>query len=226
VIPKSYADLVRKFGQKKVDLAYFGGVTFVQANLFHKAVPLVMRDIDVNFTRYFIIAKNNPAKSIKDLKGKSFSFSSKLSTSGHLMPRYFLSKQKIIPEQYFSKILYSSSHDKTALWVEKGKVEVGAVNSLIVDKMLEGRQLNPEKIRVLWRTPPYPDYVWAIRSGVVSSMKRKILNAFLELSQDDVRHKKILEKVQTHGFLPASVSDFMELQKIIEEIKIFGREKK
>jgi len=87
VLPTDYGDLVRLFRENKVDLAYFGGLTFVQAQVFYNAEPLVMRDVDTRFTSWFLVRKSDPARNLADLKGKVFSFGSRLSTSGHLMPR-------------------------------------------------------------------------------------------------------------------------------------------
>ncbi|MCP4379652.1 MAG: phosphate/phosphite/phosphonate ABC transporter substrate-binding protein [bacterium] len=115
VLPPDYKELVRLFGNREVDLVYFGGLTFLRANLFHRAEPLVMRDVDSRFTSWFLVKDGDPAHDVVDFKGKAFAFGSRLSTSGHLMPRHFMKTEKhIIPEEFFSEVRYSGAHDKTA----------------------------------------------------------------------------------------------------------------
>ena len=105
VIPADYNELVRLFRDHEVDLVYFGGITFVQAHDLHNAEPLVMRDVDTRFTSYFLVKDGDPAHDLVDFKGKSFTFGSRLSTSGHLMPRHLMRMEKqIIPEEFFAEV--------------------------------------------------------------------------------------------------------------------------
>ena len=218
-IPPTYGGLVESFGNKEIDLAYFGGFTFVKASIVHNAVPLVMRDVDTRFTSVFLIRGNSPAKTFSDLMGARFSFGSSLSTSGHLMPRHFLQAEKnIVPEQYFSAVRYSGKHDQTAYWVRDGEVDLGAANSAVIRKMLTDGRLAPGEVQILWETPPFPDYVWAVQQALSEADKEKIRQAFLKLSKDDPDHAAILDGVNAGGFLPASVRDFAELKSIITKL--------
>ncbi len=101
VIPGTYNELVELFDTKKVDIAYFGGFTFAKAQKQSNARPLVMRDVDREFKSVLLVSATNPATSIEDLKGQSFSFGSRLSTSGHLMPRHFFTEKGIDAEKFF-----------------------------------------------------------------------------------------------------------------------------
>lgn len=221
-IPESYAQMLEMFGAGKVDLVYFGGATFVKAVETHKAAPLVMRDVDTRFTSYFVVKKDSVYKSIEELKGKKLAFGSKLSTSGHMMPHYFLSLRKIAPEDFFSETLYSGSHDKTAYMVRDGKADVGAVNSAIVDAMLKDGRLGENDIRIMWETPPYPDYVWTLRADISKEVKIKLRNAFLGLSEQD-GHGQILASLGAGIFLPASGRDFANLKSIMSGMGMLGK---
>lgn len=217
VIPKDYQDLLDDFASGQIDLAYFGGFTFLKAHHQFGAVPLVMRDTDLRFTSYFLVRNNEPLQSIRDFKGKAFSFGSRLSTSGHLMPRYFLGTKGIIPEQFFSSVEYSGKHDITAYRVRDGKVDLGAANSKVIDGMFADGRIDKDSIRVIWETPPFADYVWALQPDVDKTIRMKITNAFLALSPDIPEQASILEKVDSGGFVPAAVSDFNELDKVMQE---------
>ncbi len=214
-IPDSYDELVELFSGGSVDLAYFGGYTFVKANIDHGAVPLVMRDVDINFTSVLIANGNSQVKDFTETVGKRFAFGSRLSTSGHLMPRHFMiSEKNIDPEKHFSSVRYSGLHDQTAYWVRDGEVDLGVANGRIIRKMLQDGRLRPQDIRIIWETPPYSDYVWAVQAGVTRKDRDKIRQAFMKLSVDNPSHAVILHNIDAGGFLPASEQDFIDLKKI------------
>ena len=223
IIPENYDELLELFHAKKIDFAYFGGFTFVKAHIFDNAVPLVMRDVDTRFTSYFLVKGAHPAQNISDFKGKRFSFGSRLSTSGHLMPRYFLKELGIIPEVFFSDTRYSGKHDLTAYWVRDGIVDLGAVNHAVVNKMYKDGRLSEKDVRILWETPPYPDYVWALRPLNNKALRIKLRDAFLNLSKINKEHAKILEGVDADSFLPAGINDFSKLKKIINELQLLEK---
>lgn len=223
IIPASYGNLLELFRGNEIDLAFFGGLTFVQAREFHGAVPLVARDVDTRFTSYFLVRADNPAKSLADFEGKTFTFGSRLSTSGHLMPRHFLKRQGIEPETFFSEVRYSGTHDKTASWVRDGEVDIGVANSEIVDKLFREGRLRKEDVRVLWTTLPYFDYVWAVQRAMDEATRRSLRNAFLNLSIHDVTHAEILGGMGTEVFYSAGVEDFRAIREIARTLGMLER---
>jgi len=215
VIPANYADAVRLFREEKIDLSYFGGLTFVQAQTSYGAAPLVMREIDTRFASWFLVKPEYAQLQLPDFKGKSLSFGSKLSTSGHLMPRHFMQQQwQIDAERFFSDVSYSGAHDKTTLLVLEGKVDVGAVNSVVVRKMIADGKIKADELHVLWQTPPYPDYVWAVRENLDDKLKTRLRDAFLGLDAGKPGDAKILAGLNAKTFLPADPDDFESLRDI------------
>lgn len=220
VIPASYAELLTMFGDKRIDIANFGGVTFLKAHKQYHAVPLVMRDIDMRFTSYFLVRADEPGQKVTDYRNRPFSFGSRLSTSGHLMPRYFLQIDNIEPEAFFSRIEYSGKHDKTAYDVRDRVVDIGVANAAIIDKMFASNQLSKNEIKILYETPPYADYVWAIRDGFNDQARFDITKAFLSLSPVNHKHAAILANIDAGGFLPASMNDFAMLDSILSAMDL------
>lgn len=217
IVPDSYPDLLQHFHDQKVDLAYFGGYSYVKAKQRDGAIPLVMRRIDTRFTSLFIVRADNPAQTLEGLENRSIAFGSNLSTSGHLMPRYFLQQKNITPESFFSDVQYSGAHDKTAYRVRDGRVDVGVANATTVRSMLDKGLIMPNEIRILWETPPYADYVWAIRPQLARSFSTRIRDAFLQLSPDNVDHRKVLQNLNAIGYIPANPDDFLALENIARE---------
>jgi phosphonate transport system substrate-binding protein len=221
VVPESYADLLRQFHEQKVDLAYFGGYTYVKAQAYSDARPLVMREIDTRFTSLFLVRGDDSALQLSDFKDKTFSFGNELSTSGHLMPRHFLQMEKqIVPEQFFSEVHYSGAHDKTAYLVRDGKFDLGVANAQIILAMFRDGRLKKGEIRTFWQTPPYPDYVWAVHDYLDENVKTQLRNAFLNLDKSNIDHKKILLQLGARYFLPAAASDFTRLKTIAESLEL------
>ncbi len=147
-----YAAVVEAIAADRVDLAWLGGFTFVQTRLkTGNAVPLVQRAEDEKFTSKLISA--DPAvHSLQDLKGKTFAFGSVSSTSGSLMPRYFMLQDGIKPEEFFSRIAYSGAHDATAAWVQAGKADGGVLNASVWDKLVAAGKVDPDKVKVIATT--------------------------------------------------------------------------
>jgi len=219
IVPESYSDLLELFHDQKVDLVYLGGYSFVKAQQMDHAIPLVMRRIDTRFTSLFIVNANSPAQSLDNLENKSIAFGSSLSTSGHLMPRYFLQQKNITPESFFSEVRYSGAHDQTAYWVRDGVVDVGAANATTIRSMLDKKLIESNDIRILWETPPYADYVWAIHPQFAKGFHAKIRDAFLQLSPDNADHAIILQNLNAIGYLPADPDYFVALASIAREIE-------
>ena len=204
-----YAATVEGLAAGKLDMVWYGGLTSVQAVRRAKgATRIVMRKEDAEFKSHFITRKDTGIRELKDLKGKTFSFGSVSSTSGHLMPRYFLLKAGVNPEKDFSKFSFSGAHDATAAWVEAGRVDAGALNFLVWDKLLETKKVDTNKLVVFWTTPPYVDYVWTVRGGLDKGIVAKISKAFLKLDYNNPGDKKLLDLHRTKGYIPAKDSEW------------------
>ena len=221
VIPDSYGHLVRLFGSGAVDMANFGGATFVSAAARHDAVPLVTRDIDAEFSTYFLARAEGPQSRIEDFAGQDFAFGSELSTSGHLMPRHFLQERGLVPEDFFASVRYSGGHDRTVSLVRNRQVSLGAVNRETVKAMLRDGRLAPGELRVVWETPPYADYVWAMQPGWEESYVDRLRDAFLALSPADAEDASILSGLRAGGFLPAHQRDYDSLRKVMAGLPQF-----
>ncbi len=208
-----YAATVEGLAANKLDMVWYGGLTSVQAARMAKGSRrIMMRKEDTAFKSQFITRKDTGVREIKDLKGKTFSFGSVSSTSGHLMPRYYLMKAGINPEKDFSKFSFSGAHDATAAWVEAGRVDAGALNFLVWDKLLAAKKVDTEKVSVFWTTPPYVDYVWTVRAGLNKSLVEKISQAFLKLDYQNLEHKKLLDLHRTKGYTQARDEQWKSLE--------------
>lgn len=222
VAADSYAHLLDLFRSGQIDIARFGGLTFLNAHESGGAAPLVSRDTDLRFTSYFLVRADNDARRLEDCAGMSIAFGSRLSTSGHLMPRAFMADRNIMPEEFFRDVRYSGAHNKTAMLVRDGIVDVGVANARVIERMYKNGELAVQQVRVLWETPPYADYVWAARPELDPALRDRLRNAFLMLSSDESQQARILNRLEANAFLPTSVSDFDRLRSIAISMGLLG----
>ena len=209
-----YAATVEGLAANRLEMVWYGGLTSVQAARQAKgARRIIMRKEDADFKSHFITRKDTGIKELKDLKAKTFSFGSVSSTSGHLMPRYFLLKNGLNPEKDFSKFSFSGAHDATAAWVESSRVDAGALNFLVWDKLVETKKVDTEKVSIFWTTPPYVDYVWSVRAGIDKATVDKIVKAFLKLDYNKPDDKKLLDLHRTKGYIVAKDEDWKGIEE-------------
>lgn len=208
-----YAASVEALVNKKVDLAWFGGFTFVQAHVRSggKVIPLVQREEDEKFKSVFITS--DPAiKTLGDLKGKDVSFGSQSSTSGHLMPRSFLLQAGLNPEKDFRRVAFSGAHDATIAAVASGKVQAGALNISVWDKFVAEKKVDTEKVKVFYTTPPYYDYNWTVHADMPAATRQKLADALLSLSKATPEGKEILELQRATKFVPTKAENYRGIE--------------
>ena len=210
-----YAATVEGLAARKLDMVWYGGFTFVQARSRTNgtAIPLVQRVEDEKFQSVFITQPNSGINSLADLKGKTFTFGSQSSTSGHLMPRWFLLQNGIDPDKDFRRVAFSGAHDATALQVAGGKVDAGALNISVWNKMLEEKKLDPSQVRVFYTTPPYYDYNWTVRGDLDPALVQKLKDAFLALDPTQPAHKEILDLQRASKFIPTTPENYQGIEQ-------------
>ncbi len=209
-----YAAAVEALANKQVELAWYGGFTFVQANIRSggKALPLVQREEDEKFRSVFI--SSDPAiKTLADLKGQNVSFGSASSTSGHLMPRSFLLQAGIDPDRDFKRVAFSGAHDATIAAVAAGKVQAGALNISVWDKFVADKRVDTTKVRVIYTTPPYYDYNWTVHADMPAALREKITAAFLALNPGDAQGKEVLELQRATRFIPTKADNYQGIER-------------
>ena len=208
-----YAASVEALVNKQVDMAWFGGFTFVQANVRSggKVIPLVQREEDEKFRSVFITAEAD-IKTLADLKGKTLSFGSQSSTSGHLMPRSFLLDAKVDPDKDLKRVAFSGAHDATIAAVAAGKVDAGALNISVWEKFVADKKVDTTKVRVFYTTPPYFDYNWTVHADMPAAMREKLTKAFTDLNKSTAEGKEILDLQRATRFVTTKVDNYKGIE--------------
>ncbi len=208
-----YAAAVETLVNKKIDLAWFGGFTFVQANVRSggRVIPLVQREEDERFRSVFITSDPSITK-LTDLKGRDLSFGSQSSTSGHLMPRSFLLQAGVDPDKDLKRVAYSGAHDATIAAVASGKVLAGALNISVWDKFVADKKVDTSKVHVFFTTPPYFDYNWTVHADMPAALREKLTAAFLALSRDTAEGKEVLDLQRATRFVPTKAENYKGIE--------------
>jgi phosphonate transport system substrate-binding protein len=213
-----YAAAVETLVNRKVDLAWFGGFTFVQASVRSngKALPLVQREEDQHFRSVFITDAHSGIGKLEDLKGKTLSFGSASSTSGHLMPRSFLLAAKINPDTDLKRVSFSGAHDATIAAVAGGKVDAGALNISVWEKFVAEKKVDPNQVKVFYTTPTYYDYNWTVHADMPADLRQKIQDAFLALDANTPQGKEILALQRASRFVPSKPENYSGIRAAAE----------
>ena len=221
---KSYDAAVTAFRNDQVQLAWFGGLSGVRARQLVPGSEAIAQGYeDQFFITYFIANTSTGIDESKDfpmdIKGKTFTFGSKGSTSGRLMPEFHIRKELgDAPEKVFSRVGFSGDHSRTIALVQSGAYEVGATNYAVWDNEVKAGTVDPSKVRIIWKTPTYPDYQWTIRGDVSKKFgdgfKEKVTQALLGMDDKD-----LLASFPRKSFVPASNDDY---QPIVDTGKSIG----
>lgn len=220
---KSYAASVSAFRNNQVQLAWFGGLSGVRARLLVPNSYAIAQGVEDPKFRSYIIA-NSATKLEKSesfpsqIADKTFTFGSKGSTSGRLMPEFFVREHlKKSPDEVFKKVGFSGNHSKTISLVQSGAYEVGAVNFKVWDRELKAGNIDTSKVKVIWQTPTYPDYQFTIRGDVDKNFGKgfseKVKQAIL-----NIKDKEILDAFPRAGFIEAKNADFDPILTVGKQI--------
>lgn len=219
---KSYSAAVTAFRNNQVQLAWFGGLSGVQARRLVPGSEAIAQGYEDQFFKSYFIAHKSagitPNGNFPGMNGLSFTFGSKDSTSGRLMPQFFiernLGKQAA---EVFSRIGYSGDHSRTIALVQSGVYQVGAVNYKVWETAVDKGKINPEKVEVIWESPAYPDYQWTIRAGVDDvwgeGFAEKVTQSLL-----DMEDPELLASFPRKSFVPAVNQDYDPIEELAQSI--------
>ncbi len=220
-----YPAVVRAFEIGDVYLAWMGGLTGVQArSRVPGAQAIAQRDIDSSFHSLFIANKTSALRpftdvgGLKELAGHSLTFGSETSTSGRLMPQYFLKQAGLAESQLKGKPGFSGSHDATIEAVASGSFEVGAVNEQVWKKAVAAGKVDLSAVVVLFETPGYADYHWLARPDVDTKFGAgtldKVKGLLLGLDSAKPDDKAVLDLFGAATFIPTMNSNYDQIETV------------
>ncbi len=222
-----YKNAVNAMTNGDVFLAWFGGLSGVQARNRTRGEAIAQGAEDTAFYSYFIAHKST-GLSMSDgfpmgIEGKTFSFGSEGSTSGRLMPEFYIrEKTGKAPDAFFKSVAFSGSHDNTLRAVAGGGVEVGALNYTNWENAVAAGETGDAV--AIWKTPTYFDYNWSVPGNIDevygAGFKAKLKAALLALDPARPAHKKILDAFPRSKFIEAKNSDYQAIEDTAKALGI------
>jgi phosphonate transport system substrate-binding protein len=215
-----YPAAVEALVNKQVELVWFGGFTYVQAQIRSggKIIPIAQREEDTNFRSVFITQTNSGIKRLTDLKGKQVSFGSQSSTSGHAMPRSFLLEAGIDPDKDFKRVAYSGAHDATIASVVSGRVDAAALDITVWRKFVAENKVDTSKVDVFFTSPPYFNYNWSVHADMPAAQREKITAALLSLNMNNPEGNEILTLNRATKYIPTKPENYKGLENAVRNI--------
>ena len=223
---KSYAASVESFKNNQVQLAWFGGLSGVKARQAVPGSQAIAQGVeDERFVTYFIAntdAGLTPTEDFpEEIAGKTFTFGSKGSTSGRLMPEFFIREHfKKPPRQIFRRVGFSGDHSKTIALVQAGSYQVGAVNFKVWQNEMKAGRVDPAKVIVIWKTPNYPDYNWTIRGDVEKAHGKGFIQK-VQTALVEMKDRKLLDAFPRSAFIKAENKMYRPILDVGTQIGIF-----
>jgi phosphonate transport system substrate-binding protein len=218
-VPLNYAAVVEAMVNDKVDIAHFGGFTYVQASARAGVRPLVQRLQDQQFHSLFITQPDSPIHALTDLRGHTFAFGDVNSTSGHLMPEHYL-RQANVDASVIARAIYTGGHDATALAVANKKVDAGALDELIFKRLIQDGRITSSQVRVFYTTPPFLDYVWAARKTLDPRLAEKFAQGLLRLDTARPQDRPILEFLAASRYVRATDASYDQLRQAARDAEL------
>ena len=216
---ESYAASVETFKRGEILLAWFGGLTGVQARHLVPGAHAIAQGVeDPRYFSYFI-ANTDAGLERSDAfpaaaKGLTLAFGSESSTSGRLMPEHFIRENtQQGPREFFGNVVFSGNHDKTVEWVESGQAQLGAVSYKVYDARVAAGKSDPDVVEVIWKTPVYADYNFTAHPDLEKTFgagfTEKLQQALL-----DMQDENLLAAFKRSGFIAAKDEDFAAIQDV------------
>jgi phosphonate transport system substrate-binding protein len=218
-----YTASITGFKVGDLDMVWYGGLTGVQARLqVPGALAVVQRDIDAQFHSVFIANTASGINSLTDMKGRTFTFGSESSTSGRLMPQYFLAQEGITPGDFKGQPGFSGSHDKTLSLVEGGTFDAGVLNEQVWKSRLQEGKVDTGKVKEVYTTPAFHDYHWMLHPDTLaeygSDFPDSVKAAFLKLDAGVAEHKEILDLFGATKFIETDNANYAQIEQVGREI--------
>jgi len=220
---KSYAAAVTAFRNNQVQLAWFGGLAGVRARSLVPGSMAIAQGVEDNQFKSYFIANTSTGLTAntafpENISGMTFTFGSKGSTSGRLMPEFYIRQySEQSPQQLFKRVGFSGDHNRTIALVEAGSYQLGAVNYKVWEEAVAKGKVDTDKVSVIWETPNYTDYQWTIRgdldsrfgAGTTQNLTAALLN---------IRDPKLLAAFPRSGFIAASNDDYQAIAETAVEL--------
>lgn len=222
-VPTTYNAVVESLVSNKLDLAYFGGLTYVQARQRAEIHPLVTEiNPETGTTKYrslIIAPADGDVREVRDIEGGAFAFGSVSSTSGSLYPSIMLDEAGIDYRTDLGEVTYTGGHDATAQAVANGRVDAGGLEDRILSDLERDGVIDKGKIRVIQESEPIEGYPWVVRDDLADDKEKALTEAFL-----NIEDPKLLDLLRAEGYEKVQASDYDYVEEQARELDLLAEQ--
>lgn len=216
IVTTDYSSMIEAMRHGRLDLAYFGPLSYVLARTKSDIEPFVAlkKKGSTTYQAVVIASTKSGISKLADIKGKNMAYGDRASTSSHLIPKSMLAEQGMMAKQDYQEH-FVGSHDAVAIAVQNGHAQAGGLSRPIFESMVERNIISLEKVKVLGYSKPFPQYPWTMRSNLKPALKQKIRSAFL-----NIKDPAILKPFKADGFDVVTDKDYDVVRNLGHLLKI------
>jgi len=216
IVTTDYSSMIEAMRHHRIDVAYFGPLSYVLAKQKSEIEPFVAVQRGGSTTYQGVIVANGASgiTRLEDIQGKNMVYGDQASTSSHLIPKSLLAEKGLKAKENYNEH-FVGAHDVVALTVQNGKADAGGLSKTIFQSLVERKTIDPQKVRVIAESKPFPEYPWTMRSDLKPELKEKIRQAFLQIND-----KQILQAFKADGFAPISDKDYDVVRDLTRVLKV------
>jgi phosphonate transport system substrate-binding protein len=222
-VPTTYNAVVEAMVSDKLDLAYFGGLTYVQARQRADVHPLFTeinpRTGTTEYRSFIIVPADSDVREVADLNGETFAFGSVSSTSGSLYPSIMLEEAGIDYRTDLEEVIYTGGHDTTAQAVANGRVDAGGLEGRILLDLQEEGVIEEDSVRVIERSAPIEGYPWVVRDDLPDETEEQLTDAFLGIEDPE-----LLDLLRADGYETVSAEDYDYVEEQARKLDLLAEE--
>jgi phosphonate transport system substrate-binding protein len=216
IVTTDYSSMIEAMRHGRIDLAYFGPLSYVLARQKSEIEPFVALKTKGSTTYQSVLIANSASgvNTVVNIKGKNMAYGDKASTSSHLIPKSVLAEKGLDAGRDYQEH-FVGSHDAVALAVQNGHAQAGGLSRPIFESLVERKMVSLDKVKVLEYSKPFPQYPWTLRSNLKPELKDKIRNAFLNL-----KDPAVLKAFKAEGFEAIADRDYDVVRNLGHLLKI------
>ncbi|MEA5527930.1 phosphate/phosphite/phosphonate ABC transporter substrate-binding protein [Nodularia spumigena] len=204
VVTTDYSSMIEAASNGRLELAYFGPLSYVLAKNKSNIEPFaaLKKDGETTYKSVIIASVKSGVNSIEQAAGKTVAYGDQASTSSHLIPKSMIADKGLQPKKDYQEA-FVGSHDAVALAVQNNNAQIGGLSKPIFESLIERKVIDSNKVKVLAESQPFPQYPWTMRSDLKPELKAKITSAFVELKDEE-----ILKAFKADGFDAITDQDY------------------
>ncbi|HVA45334.1 MAG TPA: phosphate/phosphite/phosphonate ABC transporter substrate-binding protein [Pirellulales bacterium] len=216
VVTTDYSTMIEATRHGRIDVAYFGPLSYCLCKSKCDIEPFAAKLQQGSTTYQSVIVANagEAIESLAGIKGRTMAYGDKASTSSHLIPKSMLAAEGLLAGRDYEEV-FVGNHDAVLMNVARGNAPAGGLSKPIYDSLIERRVVEPDQVKLLAESKPFPQYPWVMQADLAADLKQRIKQAFYDLHEP-----KVLEPLKAEGFAPVTDADYDSIRELAKVLNL------